>query len=166
MDLQTDTQSQDLTFTMNSNPLLLVAAMIVCGLLSPSTGNAQNQLAGTNGGATFYSMQKPLEPPLPFNRWPDLPVVSVGSGILLIDDRGVNYTALEAENALLAALLGIEAGPLGGGQQQTSIGGADYCYSLSLRIAQSSNLVILTITNALPNHVCLLWTNGDLNIST
>jgi hypothetical protein len=41
---------------------------------------------------TFWSASRfEFEPPLPFNRFPDLPVHSLGNGQLLLDDRAVDF---------------------------------------------------------------------------
>ena len=41
---------------------------------------------------TFWSASRyELEPPLPFNRFPNLPVYALGNGQMLLDDRAVDF---------------------------------------------------------------------------
>jgi len=44
---------------------------------------------------TFYSLTL-LQPPLPFNPFPELPVYSAGDGVYVYDDRSVDYVSLAA----------------------------------------------------------------------
>ncbi len=45
---------------------------------------------------TFWSFQRTNYPPLPFNKFPDLPVYYLGYGnVFLVDDSSVDYVALE-----------------------------------------------------------------------
>ena len=46
--------------------------------------------------ASWYSLQRPTAPPLPFNPFPDLPVFAVEPGRFAFDDRSINYVELQS----------------------------------------------------------------------
>ena len=83
------------------NPLgTAVAAITLMFLLLAGQANG----AGTKKspppmppGGTFYSLQNLAQPPLPFDPFPDLPLLSLGDGIYAFDDRSVNYAAFTAQ---------------------------------------------------------------------
>lgn len=52
---------------------------------------------------TYWMLQTDT-PPLPYNPFPELPVVAVATNIFLVDDRSVDYPALAAEQNEVFAL--------------------------------------------------------------
>lgn len=46
--------------------------------------------------ASWYSVQRPTAPPLPFNPFPDLPVFALEPGRFAFDDRAINYVELQS----------------------------------------------------------------------
>jgi hypothetical protein len=81
-------------------PLLALAILIFGGLGLTLTANAADVLISSQAApqtGTFYRMLGPG--PLPFNRFPELPlyVVDSSKNIFLIDDRSVDYDALNAK---------------------------------------------------------------------
>jgi hypothetical protein len=51
---------------------------------------------------TYYSMQRPGHPPLPYNPFPDLPVSWLSNNTFAVDDRKVDYEVYEAALTLSA----------------------------------------------------------------
>ena len=47
--------------------------------------------------ASWYSIQRPTDPPLPFNPFPDLPVFALEPGRFAFDDRTVNYVEIQRQ---------------------------------------------------------------------
>lgn len=89
------------------------ALAIVVLALAVVSALAQNQLTlvppesrPTNG--SFYSLQKPDHPPLPFNLFPELPLYWLGDDVFAMDDREVDYQSFalsepESGDSLLGA---------------------------------------------------------------
>ena len=61
--------------------------------------------------ASFYRIQRHNLPPLPFNRYPGLPVYGLGDNRYLVDDRTVDYLALQEQAAVEAMLSAAEQAP-------------------------------------------------------
>ncbi len=103
----------------------MLAAAAICLSCHEST-HAQLALAGVESGpalvpaaevpltGTFRSMTL-MQPPFPFNPFPELPVYSMGNGTFVYDDRTVDYVALRAE--LAASQMSMSS--FGGGGVQT-----------------------------------------------
>jgi len=47
-------------------------------------------------GGTYYSMQRPKHPPLPYNPFPELSVSWQSNNVYIVDDRSVDYEAYDA----------------------------------------------------------------------
>lgn len=65
---------------------LVVSCVLALGL---AVSNAQDQKSPPG---TYYSAKDPDLVPLPFNRYPDLPVVEIEPGIFLVDDTSIRDT--------------------------------------------------------------------------
>jgi hypothetical protein len=61
-------------------------------LALPLTNFAQNAPSSPEAGSTFYSLQHPDQPPLPFNLFPELPLYEVKPKVYVIDDQSVDYS--------------------------------------------------------------------------
>lgn len=64
---------------------------------------------GTAQADAFYSLQRPNWPPLPVNRFPDLPVSELGKNSFLIDDRSIDYDQIRMEAEAEAVMNGLSA---------------------------------------------------------
>jgi len=90
---------------------------------------------GSRSG-TYWTLTEPV--PLPFDPFPELPVYEIGSGQFVIDDRSVDYTALNTRSTTVSAnsLMAMDASspPFpGGGSGDTngySYNGTQYTYTL------------------------------------
>ena len=92
--------------------------------------------APTSG--TFYTFQwADRFPPLPMNQFPELPLYSLGDGFYLVDDRTVDYPALEAERTRRAV-------------QELAV---------SLGVTEAEAVEVMA-ANALTTQVSALTTNG------
>jgi len=92
--------------------LIVVMATALISLSSPvlhgqSASSAEADTPPLPG--TFYSLQHPEWPPLPANLL-DLPFYSVGNSVFVVDDRLVDYDALEKEAAEKAEAEGMTGG--------------------------------------------------------
>jgi hypothetical protein len=126
-------------------------------------------------GGTFYSLQKlDREPPLPYNRFPELPLYWLGEGIYAVDDRSVDYVALAQQAELEAALSAMEStldGPPapgeGGGDPGTNSVPPAYSYStndLWLEMAGLTNdTAYLVVHSPEPDGVFDLFATTNLS---
>lgn len=67
-----------------------------------TAASSQAQMPSTG---TYFSAQL-LQPPLPFNPFPELPVVALGGGAFVYNDMKVDYVQLRAEAEAMKAALG------------------------------------------------------------
>jgi hypothetical protein len=114
---------------------------------------------------TFYSAQhapgtRNAWPPLPSNAR-RVPVWNLGDGVYLIDDRQVNYAALDAAAATTATTMTMsaKAKPMGGGFSPNDLtGGLPF-----LIIAPTgTNQLLITITNAVSGNTYDIYTTPVL----
>lgn len=84
---------------------------------------------------TFWTMTEPV--PLPFDPFPDLPLYQIGTNQFVIDDRSVDYAALDASSATVSASGMVamdDSGPPipggGGGDTNYNYNGTQYTYTL------------------------------------
>jgi hypothetical protein len=143
-------------------PLLALAILILGGLGFVLTASAADVLISSKAApqtGTFYRMQGPG--PLPFNRFPSLPlyVVDLSKNIFLIDDRSVDYDALNAK--MLA-----EA-PESDSEEQMNGPAYDYPTNvlwIELYAHDPTNaLAYLTLHNTRSNYYYQLLSKLDLN---
>lgn len=90
--------------------------------------------SGPRGG-TFWTLTEPA--PLPFDPFPDLPLYEIGPNQFVIDDRSVDYAALDASSATVSAngmVAMDDSGPPlpggGGGDTNYNYNGTQYTYTL------------------------------------
>ena len=91
---------------------LFSAAVLLAALMACRPASAQELTLVTNPPTrgTFYSLTL-LQPPFPFNPFPELAVYSTGTGAYVYDDSQVDYVALRAEqNASLFSVSGFGEG--------------------------------------------------------
>ncbi|MGC8989477.1 MAG: Calx-beta domain-containing protein, partial [Verrucomicrobiia bacterium] len=115
---------------------------------------------------TFYSLQHPEYPPMPFNPFPDLPDYSAGDNVRVYDDRSVDYVQLQMEAeadalALAAEKALLDAASGAGGQRTMSQGNPP----LSILIAKNATntFATLTVTNCIYGHRYLVLNKTNLN---
>jgi hypothetical protein len=65
--------------------------------------------------AHYYSAQNPDQPPLPFNPFPEAPVVDFGNGRFVFDDTEVDYGELLLMNSMNSSAPPVPGGGGGGG---------------------------------------------------
>jgi hypothetical protein len=90
----------------------LLSSSMIAVLTLPLTNFAQKDPSPGAPGSAFYSFQRPEQPPLPFNLFPDLPLYEVEPKVYVIDDRRVDYSLM------LTASGGPPVPGTGGGQPQ------------------------------------------------
>jgi hypothetical protein len=93
---------------------------------------------------TYYTMQNPKSPPLPFNPFPGLPVYTITNGIFLLDDRTVDYEALREEIAVEMALEQFESGLFYGGSSTSYASYASTDLWIEI-LAMTNNTSFLTL---------------------
>lgn len=105
---------------------------------------------------TFYSAQCPWWPPLPGNFY-QVPVWDLGDGHYLIDDRQIDYQALQAESFSLksmSASLTLDGGFEANGMEQMQ-SGVPY---LTITRTNASQLLITVFNDVGPANYQLWWT--------
>lgn len=108
---------------------------------------------------TFWSLQKlDSEPPIPFDRFPGLPVYQLNNGQFLVDDSSVDYSVLQSESAVV---MNSEAAPT----TQTSLPGIGDGCGLSLGISLTNNLVMVTLNNTRQGQTYSIWSTEDLTVA-
>jgi len=108
------------------------ALCLIALLFLPSPAPAQDQKGVEQDNAqeyrlvtdpppfgSYYSLTL-LQPPFPFNPFPELPVYELGKGMFVYDDRKVDYVALRAFQAAAASAAFVPGG--GGGMAMMSGG--------------------------------------------
>jgi hypothetical protein len=102
--------------------------------------------------ATFYSLTL-LQPPFPFNPFPELPLYQIGERVYVYDDSKLDYPALRALWAQEATVQSFAGGVMlaggtgsGGGMMLMSGGGGNFPYTsgLQLTIPRLTNGAVLT----------------------
>jgi hypothetical protein len=93
--------------------LVLAAALVFGPDAALRAQTAELQLVASNTvpqSGTFYSVQLPDFPPLPFNPYPQLDTYSLSNapGLYWVDDRLVDYDALQQERQMDSALRSLE----------------------------------------------------------
>ena len=103
---------------------LFSAAVLLVALMAFRPASAQTLTLVTNPPprGTFYSLTL-LQPPFPFNPFPELPVYLLGDGTFVYDDSQVDYVALRMQTASEAGSLQFSSSSvlLGGGAQTMSL---------------------------------------------
>jgi len=106
---------------------------------------------------TFYSAQCPYWPPLPCNFY-QVPVWDLGDGHYLIDDRQIDYQAIQAEylslNSMSANLMSLDGGFEANGMEQMQ-SGVPY---LTITRTNASQLLITVLNDTGPANYQLWWT--------
>jgi hypothetical protein len=131
--------------------LWAVVGLMCCGILNAADHAARRPVPGT-----FYSAQR-KQPPLPFNPFPELPLVRLGNNQFIYDDREVNYELLQREAAM--------AEPEGG-QMQPLNGGLGDCGGTELHICSitvAGDNVHLVLANAVPGEAYDVYFTPTLN---
>lgn len=117
---------------------------------------------------TFYSAQDPNQPPLPFNA-SGLPGWSLGDGLFLLDDRGVDSSScLLSSDVFMSTLDGPP--PLGDGVDgdgSGSSGGSSFTYSINtnglwLEITNMANGYVSGVVHNLTNSVYAILGSTNL----
>ncbi len=104
---------------------------------------------------TFLSLQNlDTEPPLPFDRWPGLPVYSLGDGSFLVDDSSVDYSTVQSEDAVV----------MNSQDALISIPGIGNGCGLSLGISLSNDLAVVTLSNTRQGQTYSIWSTEDLTV--
>lgn len=113
--------------------------MLLGAVLTLITAQAQPNLSPPPHG-TYYSLTFSNPPPLPFNPFPSNAVVEVAPDVFIYDDSGVNYQAIQlqqaentqtpATNIIPAAQSGSAMLALAGGGGESLVGTADHIDNL------------------------------------
>lgn len=114
----TKAQTTDDVSSVALNPIVAnnpAALQLVTNLLAaprPALSVPEVSRTNTSPAGTYWTLEGPSAP-LPFNPYPDLTVYSIGTNQYLIDDRSVDYPALNEQMQELAALSGLTNGTIG-----------------------------------------------------
>lgn len=142
----------------------LVFELLQTPVGEPVIPEADSRVARMNPG-TYWSLQKPNQPPWPGRFFPELPAYELAPGHFLVDDRTVDYPTLHVLRELEA-----EAN---GQRSMMVMGAAIYDYgdttNLWLEIPQDgviSNEVNVILHNTIEGLPYTLLTKTDLNLPT
>jgi len=111
---------------------------------------------------TFYSLQRPEIPPLPFNPFPELPLYSIGEHSWVYDDRSVDYVQLELEARLHALALAAETALRAASAPPRVLEG-DPPLSVIIAKELTNAFATLTVTNCVYGHRHLVLSKTNLN---
>jgi hypothetical protein len=149
---------------MKSNFGRLLALLLSVGVNVSNAQLTTEELKAANAGqlravpaeslpafGSFNSWQRPWQPPLPYDPFPELAVYDLGGSRFLMDDRQLDY-------ALISELAALMTESEGGGQAQMAAmtGGCGLWLSLSAS-ASSNNAVLLALHNTRPNQTYVIW---------
>lgn len=99
-------------------------------------------LGGPAIGISYYSAQNPDFPPLPYDPFPDLPVVVVDEHTIIYQDQEVDYAALRAEGAAVEAARRLT-------EPREALSSQDPCH-LWLEVLPYRNPLTIVLHNTIP----------------
>src|SRR6266404_7100166 len=115
---------------MDNRFIVVSAGLLAASAIITAPSRLSAEVTNSPSG-TYWSLQLDL-PPLPYNRFPELPLYDLGNRSYVYDDRGIDYSAVFAEEQAAAAAAALNESGTGAVPQMMS---AETAQSLSVGIS-------------------------------